>query len=460
MSKKETSKKQKLAYGIGSIADTGSYSVVSNFLLFFLIDVIYLGSWLAALVYILAYGVWNAINDPIVGVLSDRTHTRWGRRKPYIMIGAPLCLIFYILIWGPPVEIGTTALFFFMLIMVAGYEFTYSMAAVTWFAVFPEVWQTVEERSEIVIYRQVFAIFGGALAVGLFPVIQVSFSDIFGELAGWTWAGAILGTVFTITFLISLLGIKERKEFSLDKQMSLFKSIKTTFKNKSLLSYMVIDLMTWSMFGWMSAISPFFIVHSLGLGLEVVSIIMIPNMLATITFFALWRKIYIRYGPLITLTLSSLFQILVYLFVFIITDILGVALWGLFMGMATSGILVAREVMMGDVVDEDELKTGIRREGSYFGFMIMVEKLSLVVVGLFTAILLDLIIGYDPLLPDPPHMDIGIRGGMVVVIGIFTAILLIFLKIYPLTKEKAAEIHEKVTTIHEEKKERLKESDT
>jgi len=446
---------RKLAYGIGSIADTGSYSILSTFLLFFLIDVVLIDAWLAALIYILAYGVWNAINDPIVGTLSDRTRTRLGRRKPWILVGAPLCLIFYILLWGPPIGIGELGIFFFMLFAVAGYEFSYSMAAVTWFAVFPEVWETVEERSSVVIYRQIFAVIGGALAVGLFPVIQATFSDIFNELVGWTIAGATLGMVFTITFLISVLGIKEHKEYSLEKQMPLFKSIKTTFKNKSMVTYIVIDLMTWSMFGWMGAISPFFITHSLGLGIETVSIMMIPNMFATIIFFFPWRKIYIRYGPNISLTASSILQMIVYLMVFFISDIIGITLWGLFLGMATSGILVAREVMMGDVVDEDEVKTGLRREGSYFGFMIMIEKLSLVVVGLFAAILLDAIIGYNPSLPDPPHMDISIRIGMVVIVGIFTLILIAFLQIYPLTKEKVAEIREKVEQLHTEKRERL-----
>jgi Na+/melibiose symporter-like transporter len=456
MSEKADSKLTKLAYGIGSIADTGSYSIVSTFLLFFLTDVVYLNAWLSALIYMLAYGVWNAINDPIVGVLSDRTNTRWGRRKPWIMVGAPLCLFFYILIWGPPVGWSSIGIFIFMLIVVSAYEFAYSMAAVTWFAVFPEVWVTVEQRSEIVIYRQVFAIFGSALAVGLFPVIQVTFSESYGEIGGWTWAGTILGIIFSLCFLISLLGINERKEYSLDKQMSLFKSIKTSLKNKSLISYMVIDLMTWSMFGWMGAIAPFFITHSLGLGLEIVSVIMIPNMIATIVFFAPWRKVYIRFGPKKTLAVSCVAQIIVYLTVFIINDILGLVLWGFFLGLSTAGILIAREVMMGDVVDEDEIKTGIRREGSYFGFMIMVEKFSLVLIGLFTAILLDVIIGYDPKLPDPPMMDLYIRIGMVTMIGLFTVILIVFLKFYPLDKNKVAEIHEKVEILHKEKKERLK----
>jgi GPH family glycoside/pentoside/hexuronide:cation symporter len=455
MSEDSNGRFQKLTYGIGSIADTGSYSIISTFLLYFLIDVVFLDAGLASLIFMISYGVWNAINDPIVGVLSDKTHTKWGRRKPWIVVGAPLSLLFYILIWGAPAGGDQMLIFIYMLIAVAGYEFAYSMAAVTWFAVFPEMWQSTEERASVVIYRQIFAMLGGALAVGIFPVIQEIFSDMFGETAGWTWAGSLLGLLFTISFLISLLGIKERKEFAIEKQKPIFQSIKMTLKNKSLLTYMGIDLMTWCMFGWMSAISPFFLTHSLGMDLEIVALIMLPNMLATIIFFPIWKKIYIRYGPKRTMCFCTMLVILSYIPVFFITEIIGLSLWGFFTGIAFSGILVAREVMMGDVVDEDELKTGLRREGSYFGFIIMVEKLSLVVIGFAIFILLEVFIGYDPLLPDPPFMDIGIRIGMIALVTVFSLILIVFLMIYPLNKEYVSEIHEKVKELHAEKRERL-----
>ncbi|MFX0060351.1 MAG: MFS transporter [Candidatus Heimdallarchaeota archaeon] len=460
MNEKSNGRLQKLAYSIGSIADTGSYSIVSSFLLYFLIDVVYLNTWLASLIYMISYGIWNAINDPIVGVLSDRTHTRWGRRKPWIMIGAPLSLIFYILFWGPPAGANEIFIFFYMLIAVAGYEFTYSMAAVPWFAVFPELWQTTKERTSIVIYRQTFALLGGALAVGVFPILQGIFSDLFNELVGWTWAGGFLGALFTLCFLISLFGIKEHKEFVMEKQEPLFQSIKMTLKNITLLTYMGIDLMTWCMFGWMSAMSPFFLTHSLGMELEIVALIMLPNMLATIVFFPVWKKIYIRFGPKRSMLYSTILVILSYIPVIFVTELIGLASWGFVTGIAFSGILVSREVMMGDIVDEDELKTGLRREGSYFGFIVMVEKFSLVLIGLATSILLDVFIGYDPLLPDPPLMDIGIRLGMIGMVTVFSLILLLFLKFYPLNKEKVSQIHEEVKRLHDEKKDRLEKVDT
>jgi len=451
----------KIVYSIGSIGDTGSYTIVSTFLLYFLIDIVRLDAWLSALAYALSYGVWNAMNDSTVGSLSDRTRTRFGRRRPWIMIGAPVCLLFYILIWSPPIggvpltEGWSLEIFVFMLIVIASYEFTYSMAAVTWFALFPEMWESVEDRSEVVVYRQLFAIIGGAFAVGLFPVLVAFLSERFGEFGGWTWAGGILGAFFSGTYLLSLLGIRERKEFTLEKPLSISQSFKTTFSNKSLLMYAGVDLMTWCMLGWLSAMAPFFIKHSLGIGTENLGIIMGPEILGTIVFFYVWRKFYIRYGSKVTIATSTILLCLAFIPVLVIQTILQAAAWGLFVGIVMAGMLLAREIMMGDVVDEDEIKTGVRREGSYFGIMVMMEKLSLVIIGVSTAFVLSTIIGYVPGKPEPEFMNMGIRLSMVGFMIFYTAILLTFLKYYPLGKEKVVEISKKVERIHAEKAKKL-----
>jgi Na+/melibiose symporter-like transporter len=243
----------KLAYSVGSIGDTGFYQVINGWLLYFLTVKINLNPWLAGLAFAISFGVWNAINDPIIGSLSDRTRTRFGRRKPFIAIGAPLTLLFFVILWIPPTggkplavsyDIGV---FIFITIILAAWAWTYSMAAVIWFAIYPEMWESVKERSEVVVYRQVFAIVGGALAVAVFPILVASLSGEFGEFDGWIWAGLILGIIFAGAYLFSLLGIKERKEFLAEKPLSMGKAIKTTFSNRTLRTYVIIDLMTWCM---------------------------------------------------------------------------------------------------------------------------------------------------------------------------------------------------------------------
>jgi len=131
--------------------------------------------------------------------------------------------------------------------------------------------------------------------------------------------------------------------------------------------------------------------------------------------------------------------------------------FGFVAGASVAGVLIAREVMMGDVVDEDEVKTGIRREGSYFGWMVAVEKISLAVVGLCAPLLLSTIIGYVAGQPEPEFMDRGIRLGMFGFTVVFVVILLVdLLKFYPLKGDMVDELRKKIEVLHAEKAKRVK----
>ncbi|GAG25965.1 unnamed protein product, partial [marine sediment metagenome] len=179
-----TGRAQKIAFSVGGIGETGFYQVIAAFLLFFLIEVVHLDAWLAGLSYAIAFGGWNAINDPIIGVLSDKTRTRIGRRRPWIIVGAPLTLVFFILVWTPPVggmalsEPWNIGMFLFMTLVLSCWAWAYSMTVIPWSALFPQLWQSVKDRTEVTIYREIFAVVGGTLAIVIFPLVVVFFSAI------------------------------------------------------------------------------------------------------------------------------------------------------------------------------------------------------------------------------------------------------------------------------------------
>jgi GPH family glycoside/pentoside/hexuronide:cation symporter len=454
----------KLSYAFGAIGDTGFYQVINGWLLFFLTQRVLLDPWLAGLAFAISFGVLNAISAPFIGSLSDRVRTRFGRRRPFIMIGAPLTILFFVLLWSPPTggkplaEPMAFGVFLFIIIILGAWAWTYSMAAVTWFALFPEMWESVKDRSEVVMYRQIFGVVGGALAVAVFPILVAIMSGRFGEFNGWIWAGFILGVIFAGAYLSSLLGIKERKEFSADKSLPMGKAIIATFSNKTLRIYVVIDLMTWCMTGWLSATMPYFVTKSLGLAEGDVALLMAPSMIGIFAFFLIWRAVYIRYGPKVTLATAITTFTLSFLPCLYVNTVLQGALWAFFVGAAMGGVLLAREVMMGDVVDEDEINTGVRREGSCFGAFIAIEKISFVIIGFSIAVLLSVFIGYVPGKPEPAFMNMGIRIGMFLFISIYMIIALIFLSLYPLGKEKVSILCKQIEELHLAKAKKLEKT--
>ncbi|HEY48730.1 MAG TPA: hypothetical protein G4O13_01635 [Dehalococcoidia bacterium] len=640
-----TGRAQKVAFSIGGIGETGSYEVIATFLLFYLIEVVHLDAWLAGLSYAIAFGVWNAINDPIIGVLSDKTRTRIGRRRPWIIFGAPLMILFFVLLWSPPVggaalsEPWNIGIFLFVTLMLSGWAWAFSMCAIPWAALFPQLWQSVRDRTEVTIYRELFAVVGGALAIMIFPLLVVSFSttplgitsgalpegmvgvpyaaelracggeepyvwstgdgeqvpagltldsggrisgspadagnftfvvevadaesgacsremniyvmeegaplgiatrslcdgkagedyeaaleatggkppyvwsvtdgclpygtsldsetgtisgtpkekaefiftivvtdsaappgeyskelsiDIapehpIGTFGGWTWAGLIVGVIFAVAILLTLLGIRERREFSLDQPWALGRSLLTTFRNTTFLRFVVINLMTWCIFGWLAAMLPFFALHCLGLGLAEVPIIFGPAMAGIFLSFIVWRKVYISYGPKVTMAASSIGITLAFIPVLFVEATWQGMIWAFAVGAVMSGVLLSRAVMAGDLVDAEEVKTGARREGSYYGAICAMEKLSFLIIGVSTSLILSTIIGYVPGEPVPEFMNMGIRSGMVGFMALFTVILLIFLSVYPIGKEKATEIYEKIQEMHAARVRQLEE---
>jgi GPH family glycoside/pentoside/hexuronide:cation symporter len=231
----------------------------------------------------------------------------------------------------------------------------------------------------------------------------------------------------------------------------------TTFLNRTFLKFVVIDLMTWCMFGWLAAMLPFFATHSLGLGLAEVPIIFGPAMAGILLSFIVWRKFYIRNGPKVTLAVSSIGLTIAFIPCLFVQATWQGMIWAFSVGAVMSGVLLSRAVMAADLVDADEIRTGARREGSYYGAIMAVLKLSFVIIGVSTALLLSTIIGYVPGKPEPEFMDMGIRSGMVGFMALYTVILLIFVAVYPIGKAKASEISAKIEELHEARARQLEE---
>ncbi|MEO0852071.1 MAG: MFS transporter, partial [Cyanobacteria bacterium J06648_11] len=166
----------KVAYGLGDLGPP----IASNLQLFFLLPFLTVVAGLPAGVAgtILAISkVWDAINDPMIGILSDKTHTRWGRRRPWILFGAiPFGLAFFAN-WLVPFPGNTTALFWYYIAIAVLFNTLYTAVNLPYSALTPELTQDYDERTSLNQFRFFFSILGSLLAGVLHPLIIDRFQD-------------------------------------------------------------------------------------------------------------------------------------------------------------------------------------------------------------------------------------------------------------------------------------------
>ena len=439
---------RKLAYSFGAVATALSYQAFSAWILFFYVDVNKLAPMLAGIGMII-YGIWNAINDPLAGYISDRTRSRWGRRIPFIALGAIPFGIIYYLIWSPPFDVTQMIwLFVYFTLIISLFDTFYTIVVLNWAALFPEMFPSLKERAQVNAFRQFFGVMGLIMGIALTPLIY--------SWIGWQGMGIMYGTIIAVAYLVSLFGSKEKKEFSLDKSLGFREAISYSLKNKSFLTFVVSNLFVQYTFTMVLAIIPFFAKYLLGAGERETFLILITAFIFEIPMLFVWSKAAVRFGAKQTyMTAIACFGIFLIPFL-LVNDLIGSMIISGFLGASLGGVIVLSDVLISDVIDEDELKTGTRREGMYFGVNAFVTRFAIALEGLSVWIVFTLT-RYDASLKiQPASFNPGIR--ILIALLPFLSMLLAFIimKYYPLAGERLRQLKESLEAVHLEKAKRVK----
>lgn len=460
MNRKE-SKIGKIAvfFSCGQLSDIISYQVFTFLVFTFYYSVIEINVVLITIGFII-WSIWNSLNDPLLGYLSDRTHTKWGRRIPYIMIALiPLALIM-VLLFTPPKSIGITDeisnfVYFFIIIIV--FELFYTMYSLNLTSMFPETFISKAERIKGNNIRQVFTIFGLVIAFILPSLFISDYSDP-QYLQQYQTFGIVIMIIVIIFGLIFLrFGPKEKPEFKEDYKNapSFSSSIKICLKSKSFMWYIPAEIANWFVYGMLPTIVPLygkFVLHiedtlliSLLLGLTFIS--------AAIFITILWKPVVKRIGNRKAWMISMSIWILTLLpIMFIDTFILGMIVFFL-IGIGLSGSLYIIDLVVSDIIDEDEINTNMRREASYYGVNALFLRMTTVLVFLaissvFTSV------GWAVFEPEyvTPEIIFGLRSLMFIFPAIALGIAILSIYKYPLDGEKLSQLKSELQKIHDKKK--------
>jgi GPH family glycoside/pentoside/hexuronide:cation symporter len=439
------SRARMIAYSAGSLATALSYQAFGAYVQFLYIDVLKLAAaWVG--VAMMVYGIWNAFNDPLAGQISDRTRTRWGRRIPYVAFGTVPLVLCFILVWTPPfrVERGQTLwLFAYFFLIIHLFDTLWTFVVLNWTALFPEMFPDLRQRAEVSGWRQFFTIPGLILGIALAPVI-------YGSL-GWPAMGILFGIITGLFFFVSLWGSRERHEFQRDEPLGFRDALRATFSNRSFRLFLGANFCIQFVFVMVTATVPFYAKYVLKLGDMETSAMLGAAFVSALPCLYLWTKVSQRFGSRKAL-LASLVAFSVALLPFLVVgSIWGAILTTMGVGVGLAGLMMLTDLLIADVVDEDELQTGSRREGMFFGMNGFVIRFGVSVQSVILTQTLRLS-GYVPDLPTQPGaVTVGLRLLLTLlpIAGLAVAFLAIWA--YPLHGERLAEVKARVARLHQEK---------
>jgi glycoside/pentoside/hexuronide:cation symporter, GPH family len=371
----------KLAYGVGDFGPALVANVLIFFLLYFLINVAGLDPGLAGSILLIA-NVWDAINDPIIGVLTDRTRSQWGRRLPWIIGGAIPFGITFFLQWIVPVA-NQWLLFAYYIAIALLSNTLYTIVNLPYTALTAELTQDYHERTSLNGFRFSFSLLGGMVALGLVLAIFGLIPEA-KSTERFIWIGIVGGVVATVPLFLCVWGIwqpvlrmEQQRQSSLDGDgIPLGQQFIIVLNNRPFLFVIGIYLFAWLAFQNTAAILPFFVVNYLKLTESVSTTAAIFVQGAALLCLPLWTLVSQKFSKQGAYWLGISIWMIAQVGLYILSP--GQMTWVYpLSALAGCGISTAFLIpwsMLPDVIEWNELNTGQRREGLFYGFMTLAQK--------------------------------------------------------------------------------------
>ncbi len=450
--------KTKLAYGAGDLGPAITSGISAFFLLVFFTNVAGIPAGMAGSILMIGK-IWDAVNDPIVGVLTDKTKSRrWGRRLPWLLYGAVPFGIFFFLQWIVPrfsadPNAQMWRLFWYYVAIALVSQVFYTVVNLPYTAMTAELSQDYDERTTLNSFRFAFSIGGSILALIL---AQIIFSQISDRPQQYIVLAAICGGIAVFALFWCIWGTRDRiMAFEATRHTAQSppsipprEQLKIILGNKPFLYVIGIYLFSWLAIQVTASVIPYFIVNWMRLKESDVPIVIIGFQGTALLVLFAWSALSRRVGKKAVYFMGTILWIIALIGVFFLQPGQIFLLYALAV-MAGFGISTAYLVpwsMMPDVIELDELNTGQRREGLFYGFMVLLQKFGLA-FGLFlvgnalqASGFKEAVAGQSTLPTQPISALLAIRFTTSILPAFFLICSLFLAYFYPITREVHAEI--------------------
>ena len=425
----------KLVYGVGDVGNAMVNSAIGFYLMLFYTDGALIAPALAANALLIGK-VWDAVNDPLFGWISDRTTSRLGKRRVYMIFGALPLSIAIMLLWRVPRGLGDVGIFVWIAFTFLFFDTVWTLTNVPYYALTAELTDDYDERSSLTAYRMVLGVPAYIVGAALTPVIVGLFVT---ERAGYAAVGIVYGTVAALALWISAAGIKERKLVSESRSKAApARAFLETFKNLPFVRLIAAYLIANTAFALVKTLLAYFLTYQLDME-EQVPVVMLVLLVFVALFLFPWKLLSDRWnkGPAYALGLGIGGTAMAATFLLPHQPTPWVYLIAIVAGIGFSANWVFPWAMVPDVVEHDRLRTGEHRGGIYYGVWGLAVKISEALGIVATGWMLQLY-GYVADVEQSAHTLFGIRLFFGPVPAVLFAIALPLLIWYPITRASHA----------------------
>ena len=368
--------KNKLFYGFADIYGGGSFLVISILFLVFLTDVVKMNPALAGTIPLVGK-IWDAVTDPIMGNITDRTKSRFGSKRLYLLIGSFLAGITFIMLWLS-FDTSESGQYIYYLFAYLSFSTAFTIVMVPYNALLPDMINDYTLRGSYTMYRMIFSA-GAAIIAGLIPnMIVTGFNDT--PKTGYLVMGVAFGILFFISIIITFIGTWE-----IDKvvePMSIkdsFKQSFTVFKNRSFRLYLGIFLSGQGSADFITGCVIYFLVVVLrnrDAYMPVMAAVLISQLFAMFIYQIIIKKHSKRAPVLIGFPIRIVATLVFLFFAHEGAPILPIVILSFIAGFGTAASSVTSYAVLADLADIDYLITKVRRPGVYSGMGTFSRKIA------------------------------------------------------------------------------------
>jgi GPH family glycoside/pentoside/hexuronide:cation symporter len=398
-------------YSWGSFANSISQQAFTNRVQFFYLEVVGLSAATVGWIWAL-FGLWNAVNDPLMGNVSDRTRWRRGRRIPYLRWGALPLGASFLLIFTPPEGAPLLAAAWF-LVSVFVFDTLLTLLTLATNALFPEIASSVRERSSIAAMREGLTVLALLLAFVLAPTLS--------EQVGWWQMGLVIGLITAVGYIVSTLGVHEVPVDPDTPKPRIADGFRDAFALPSFRWFLWANLSKEYVFVILAATLPLWRRYALGIDGDVdtflgtlgpgeaEAVILGVTFVLAVPFLWMWKRITPRIGVARAWLYASIVMLPGLVLLAFANDFESGALGAWLVAPGLAGYMLNPIVALSEVIDVDAMVGEERREGLFFGITGAVGKLAFTLQGVLLGVLLSAT-DYDAAFDTQPEEAVAAIG--------------------------------------------------